>query len=58
MLLDKEFGKEVHIGLINVDGVVGPEMRYRNPTYIAEKAWEMYDQQKGSWESEVTIQED
>jgi NAD(P)-dependent dehydrogenase (short-subunit alcohol dehydrogenase family) len=56
-MLDMEFGKEVHIGLINVDGEVGPQMKYRNPTYIAEKAWEMYDQEKGKWDLEVTIQE-
>jgi hypothetical protein len=57
-MLMKEFGEEVHIGLINVDGAVGPQFKYRNPTFIAEKAWEMYEQEKASWEPEITISEE
>jgi len=47
----------VHVGLITVGGVVAPENKYLNPTYIAEKTWEFFDQKKEARKLEVEIVE-
>lgn len=33
----------VHIGVVNVAGVVSPEEKERNPTNIAARTWEWYE---------------
>jgi len=53
----KTFEPEVHVGLITVGGVVAPENKYLNPTYIAEKTWEFFDQKKEARTLEVEIVE-
>jgi hypothetical protein len=37
----------IHFGLINVQGVVSPEMKVLNPKNIAETTWEFYEGGKG-----------
>lgn len=56
-LLNMEFGKEVHVGLVSVDGEVSPRKEHMSPKLIAERAWELYSQEKGSWQFEVEINE-
>ena len=50
-------GKEVHIGLVSVGGVVSPDAKNLNPENIAEQAYKLYKQPRGSWEREVEIHE-
>ena len=48
-------GKEVHIGLVSVGGVVSPDAKNLNPENIAEQAYKLYMQPRASWEREVEI---
>jgi hypothetical protein len=48
----------VQIGVISVGGRVGPEMKNLNPTNIADKTWEWFDQWKETRDFEVVIMED
>ncbi len=57
LALDGAFGKEIHFGVVRVHGVVGPEYPNRNPTNIAEKAHDLYEQKKGEWKFKVDITE-
>ena len=50
-------GKEVHIGLVSVGGVVSPDAKNLKPENIAEQAYKLYKQPRGSWEREVEIHE-
>ncbi|KXX82454.1 hypothetical protein MMYC01_201656 [Madurella mycetomatis] len=51
--LDKAYGPMgVHIGVINVSGPVAPNEKERNPTNIAAKTWEWFEQGR---EFEVVI---
>lgn len=43
----------VHVALLTVGGPVSPEEEVRNPTNIAGKFWELYQQKKGGWEFEM-----
>lgn len=45
----------VHIGLINVGGIVSPEEHQRNPTNIALRAWDWFSRSKESPTFEVKI---
>lgn len=55
--LNQAFGKDVHIGVVKVCGNVAPENKYLNPTYIANKAVELYEQDKAGWELKTSIRE-
>lgn len=45
----------IHVGLVLVGGNVSPEKKELNPPRIAEKTWELFDQERAQWELEVTI---
>ena len=42
----------VHVAHITIGGQVTPEEPVNNPSNIATKFWELYEQKKGSWEFE------
>lgn len=50
-------GKEVHIALVSVGGIVSPDAKNLNPENVAEQAYTLYKQPRGSWEREVEIHE-
>ena len=50
-------GKDVHIALLSVGGVVKDEALNLNATNIAEQAYKLYRQPRGSWEREIEIHE-
>jgi hypothetical protein len=50
-------GKDVHIALLSVGGVVKDEAPNLNATNIAEQAYKLYRQPRGSWEREIEIHE-
>jgi len=50
-------GKDVHIALVSVGGKVSPDVKNLNPENIAEQAYKLYKQPRGSWEREVEIHE-
>ncbi|KAF2724725.1 NAD(P)-binding protein [Polychaeton citri CBS 116435] len=52
------FGKEVHVALVSVGGVVSPEKTNLSPENIAEQAYVLYKQRRGNWEREVEIPDD
>ena len=43
----------VHVALVTVGGTVTFEEEVNNPSNIATKFWELYQQKKGSWEFEM-----
>ncbi|KAK5714846.1 hypothetical protein LTR17_016956 [Elasticomyces elasticus] len=49
------YGKDVHIGLLSVGGVLKPEKKNLSPENIADKCWELYKQPKAKWEREMEI---
>jgi len=49
--------QDIHVGLVLVGGEVSPEMKELNPTRIAEKTWELFDQDRAGWELEVKMLE-
>lgn len=55
--LHVKFGSEVHIGLLSVGGVVGPDKGNLSPANIANKCWELYKQPRESWQREMEIDE-
>lgn len=55
--LNHYFGKDVHVALLSVGGVVAPEAKNVSPESIAEKAWELYKQPKDKWAREIEIEE-
>lgn len=57
MAFEEAFGKETHYGVIKVCGQVAPENKYLNPTYIAGKAVELYEQDKKAWELLAYVKE-
>jgi len=46
---------DIHIALLNVAGVVSPEDKYFNPPLIADRYWELYDQEKSAWTFDLDI---
>jgi len=40
---------DVHIATLNVGGQVSKEHRYFNQPAIAEKFWELYEQERDAW---------
>lgn len=55
--LNAMHGKDVHIGLLSVGGVVHPDAPNLSPLNIAEQAYKLYKQPRGSWEREIEIHE-
>lgn len=53
MLLAAENKDVVHVALVTVGGPVSPEEEVNNPSNIATKFWELYEQKRGSWDSEM-----
>lgn len=58
MMLNMEYGKDVHIGLVSVEGVVSHDKEHMSPKLIAERAWQLYSQEKGDWKLEIEINEE
>lgn len=52
-LLAEENKDVVHVALVTVGGSVSMEEKVNNPPNIASKFWQLYEQEKGSWEFEV-----
>lgn len=52
-LLAAENEGVVHVALVTVGGQVTPEEKVTNPSNIATKFWELYEQKKGSWQFEM-----
>ena len=52
-----KLGKDVHIALLSVGGIVSPEAKNLSPENIANKCWELYKQPKESWNREMEIHE-
>ncbi|KAK3171762.1 hypothetical protein OEA41_003846 [Lepraria neglecta] len=52
-LLTEENKNVVHVALVTVSGQVSPEEEVNNPANIATKFWELYEQEKWSWEFEM-----
>lgn len=55
--LNATHGKDVHIALLSVGGVVHPDNPNLSPVNIAEQAYKLYKQPRGSWEREIEIHE-
>ncbi|KAH8800381.1 hypothetical protein F5884DRAFT_810155 [Xylogone sp. PMI_703] len=47
----------VHICLLTVAGTVRDENKYLNNKHVATKAWDLYNQENGSWTEDVRIEE-
>jgi len=45
----------VHVGLISVGGQVDPKNKVLNPSNIAEKSWDLYNQKRNEWTLEVEL---
>ncbi|KAJ6439666.1 short-chain alcohol protein [Purpureocillium lavendulum] len=55
----QKFGPQgVHVGLVNVSGVVDPDKKQLNARYIADRAWDLFNQPKEEQEFEVVIREE
>ncbi|EME39072.1 hypothetical protein DOTSEDRAFT_75683 [Dothistroma septosporum NZE10] len=52
-----KYGKDVHVGLLSVGGVVSPEAKNLSPENIADRAWEWYKQPWEKWAREEEIHE-
>lgn len=52
-----KYGKDVHVGLLSIGGVVSPDAKNLSPENIADRAWAWYKQPKGHWEREEEIHE-
>lgn len=55
--LNATHGKDVHVALVSVGGVVHPDAPNLSPNNIAEQAYKLYKQPRESWEREVEIHE-
>ncbi|GIZ38075.1 hypothetical protein CKM354_000150100 [Cercospora kikuchii] len=55
--LHNKYGKDVHVALLSVGGVVSPKAKNLSPENIANKAWLLYKQPRGKWEREQPIDE-
>jgi hypothetical protein len=47
--------KGVHVGGVNVGGIVSDDHPVLNPTNIAKSLWELYEQDKPNWQWEVRL---
>lgn len=50
MSFHEAFGKDIHFGLIKVMEIVKPDAKGTNPTNIARKTLELYQQGTAEWE--------
>lgn len=50
--------KGVRVGLVTVCGVVDPEKKQLNPEFIADRAWDLFNQPKEQQDFEVIIKEE
>jgi hypothetical protein len=50
-------GKDIHIALLSVGGIVRDDAPNLNATNIAEQAYKLYRQPRGNWEREIEIHE-
>lgn len=50
-------GEDVHVALLSVGGVVKDDAPNLNATNIAEQAYALYRQPRGSWKRETEIHE-
>lgn len=55
--LHHHFGKDVHIALLSIGGVVSPDAKNLSPEIIADKAWTLYKQPREKWERELEVNE-
>lgn len=55
--LHATYGKEIHIALLSVGGIVSPEKKTLSPENIADEAWALYKQPKSQWQFEVEVVE-
>ncbi|KAG0645479.1 hypothetical protein D0Z07_8592 [Hyphodiscus hymeniophilus] len=46
---------DVHVAMVNVEGIVSPKDPIFSPKAIGEKIWEVYEQDKGNWTLEENI---
>jgi len=53
--LHAKFGREVHIALMSVGGVVSPDAKGLSPENIADRCWGLYQQPREKWEREIEI---
>ncbi|UNI20145.1 hypothetical protein JDV02_006264 [Purpureocillium takamizusanense] len=57
--MEHKFGpRGVHVGLVTVCGVVDPQKKRLNPRFIADRAWDLFNQPREQQEFEVIIQEE
>lgn len=54
--LAEENKDAVHVALVMVSGLVAHDAEVLNPTNIAATFWDLYEQEKGSWEFEKGVQ--
>lgn len=52
-----QYGKDVHVALLSIGGVVSPDAKNLSPANISDRAWSLYKQPKGKWEREEEIHE-
>ena len=52
-----KFGKDVHVGLLSIGGVVSPDAKNLSPENIADRAWSWYKQPREKWAREEEIHE-
>jgi len=55
--LNAKFGKDVHIALLSVGGIVAPDKKNTSPDAIAMRAYSLYKQPKAEWQREEEIHE-
>lgn len=55
--LHAKYGKEVHVALLSVGGVVAPDAKNLSPQNIAQRAWGLYKQPRADWKREEEIHE-
>ncbi|KAI5357576.1 Putative short-chain dehydrogenase/reductase SDR, NAD(P)-binding domain superfamily [Septoria linicola] len=55
--LHNKYGKDVHVALLSIGGVVSPDAKNLSPENIAAKAYALYKQKKDAWEREQPIDE-
>jgi len=46
---------DVHCALLNIAGQVSEDDKVFNPTNLAEKFWELYDQEKEAWTLDLDV---
>ncbi|KAK3674270.1 hypothetical protein LTR78_005739 [Recurvomyces mirabilis] len=53
--LHAHYGKDVHIALLSVGGVVSPDKINLTPQHISDRCWHLYKQPKDKWERDEMI---